>query len=269
MDVLRVTDLCKGFGGVRAVDAVSFGLSEGSLTALIGPNGSGKTTLFNIISGFLKPDRGGVYFCDTKIDSQRPYKIARLGVGRTFQNIRLFNQMTVLDNVMLAMRCVTGEGLGAALFQGHKLKKEEEENENKVLRLLSLVNLIDKRDALAGGLSYGQRKLLEIVRLLALEPTILLLDEPMAGLSPGMVITLKQIILDLKSSGKTILFIEHAMNVVMDISDKVIVLNYGKKIAEASPAIIQKDDTVIKAYLGHNSMNGPLDRRLARPEQRE
>ncbi|MFH1852428.1 MAG: ATP-binding cassette domain-containing protein [Candidatus Neomarinimicrobiota bacterium] len=258
--MLELNNISKRFDGVNALAGLSLKIQPGQITALIGPNGSGKTTAFNIISGFLKPNEGEVIFKRLNLTGLKPFIIARSGIGRTFQNIRLFPQISVLDNVLLALKYPRGEKLWPAIIRAKNMLQEESVNIEKARGLLNFVGLLDKQAVFAEQMSHGQRRLLELARALALDPELLLLDEPFAGLSPTMVKQMKEHIENIRDKGKTVLFISHDMDVVMDIADRVIVLNHGRKIADETPAAIQQNEAVLTAYLGKiHSLEGPTN----------
>jgi branched-chain amino acid transport system ATP-binding protein len=248
--LLAVENLSMHFEGNLVLDKVSFELKEKEIVALIGPNGSGKTTLFNIVSGFLKPSQGRIIFRERDINNLPPNKIARLGITRTFQKVRLFSQLSVLDNMLLATRYEAGEKLSSALLQRSLIHDEEEKNIKKSLELLEFVGLSEKKDALGDNLSYGQRKLLELAMAFATEADLILLDEPTSGVFPEVKSKIIKIIQKLNEEGKTIIFIEHDMEFVTKLAKRIIVLDHGKLIADGSPEEVINHERVLDAYFG-------------------
>jgi neutral amino acid transport system ATP-binding protein len=247
--LLEVREVVRSFGGVRAVDGASLDVEAGSITGLIGPNGAGKSTLFNCVSGFLRPQSGRVLLDGTRIERRAPHRIAGAGLVRTFQTPHALTRMTVRENVMLAAPRNSGERLGRALFPS--ARRREREVHARAGELLELVRLDGHADALAGTLSGGQRKLLDLVRALMVEPRILLLDEPMAGVSPTLRVELLEHILALRDrDGVTLLIVEHDLDFVMRASDRVIVMNDGQVIAQGAPDEVRADERVVDAYLG-------------------
>jgi ABC-type branched-subunit amino acid transport system ATPase component len=247
--LLEVQGVVHAFGGVRAVDGATLDVEEASITGLIGPNGAGKSTLFNCVSGFLRPQSGRVLLGGRRIDRSKPHIIARAGLVRTFQTPRALTRMTVLENILVAAPRNPGEHLGRMLAS--RARRREREVRARALELLELVRLDGYAGSLAGTLSGGQRKLLDLVRALMVEPSILLLDEPMAGVTPGLRVELLEHILQLRTrDGITLLIVEHDLDFVMRASDRVVVMNDGQVIAEGTPDEVRDNERVVDAYLG-------------------
>ncbi|MBI4685603.1 MAG: ABC transporter ATP-binding protein [Nitrospirae bacterium] len=250
MYLLEIRDITKRFGGIRAVEEVRFRVKDGSITSIIGPNGAGKTTIFNCLTGITRPTKGAIGFLDAEITRLKPDKIVKLGISRTFQNIRLFKEMSAIENVMVSQHCRTHSGFLGAITRSRFFKNEEKSIREKALEYLELIGLESSGDMLAGNLPYGSQKRLEIARAIATEPRLILLDEPTAGMNPQETSEMMELIKKLKELGRTVILIEHDMKVVMGISENIIVLDHGVKIAEGNPEEIRKNSLVIEAYLG-------------------
>lgn len=252
MTVLEVRDLSRSFGGLQAVNNVSFTVKDGAIKALIGPNGAGKTTLFNLISGFLKPDTGSVVFNNLKIHGLKPHQIAEKGLSRTFQHIKLFHKMTVLENIMIGRHIHSKAEFISGMFNLPWTQREEKAIREKSLEILNFLGISEMADAEATSLAYGQQRIVELARALACEPKLLLLDEPAAGLNMRETAETAKLIARIRDMGITVLIVEHDMSLVMNISDEIIVLSYGQKIADDIPLAIQKNSEVIRVYLGED-----------------
>jgi branched-chain amino acid transport system ATP-binding protein len=252
MAILEVTNISKRFGGLQAVKDVSFSVQENSIKAVIGPNGAGKTTLFNLLSGFLLPDSGAIVYKGRPIHAKSPHEIAQQGLSRTFQHIRLFAHMTALENVMVGRHVRSRAGFLAGMLNLPWTWREEKEIREKALSLMEFLGIADLADANATSLSYGQQRAVELARALAGDPAMLLLDEPAAGLNMRETADTARLISRIRDRGITVLIVEHDMSLVMQISDEVLVLSYGEKIADDAPRAVQGNPEVVRVYLGED-----------------
>lgn len=260
VSLIKVENLTIRFGGLTAVSRLDLELRQGEILALIGPNGAGKSTVFNLITGIYKPTAGSIQFAGESIAGIPTHQIAHKGIARTFQTIRLFSELTVLDNIRIGAHCRGKAGLVSILSQWPGMKKEEQALTEMSLKALEFMDLSAKRDEKAKNLSYGEQRRLEIARALVAQPRVLLLDEPAAGMNPKEKLVLMDLIKKIQSTGITVLLVEHDMKLVMGISERIIVLDYGEKIAEGTPESVRSNPAVIEAYLGSGKFKSRIRR---------
>ena len=248
--VVKVQQLVKRFGGLMAVDTVDFSVETGQIKSLIGPNGAGKTTIFNMLAGTFPPSSGSISFKGENITGRKPHSIAALGIARTFQNVKIFKNMTALENVMLARHCRTKTGFLGASFRLPSAVREEKEIRAFAMKELEFVGLAERAGSPSASMAFGEQKILEVARAMATDPALILLDEPAAGLNTRETAEMAGLIRRIRDRGVTVLLVEHDMSLVMEISDLVLVLDHGRKIIEGPPGEVQNDPEVIRIYLG-------------------